>query len=154
METLFKVLLVAPTALSFLHLIHRLERRGCRWRLARSWEEAEQMLEQEPCDLVLATQSPGAARLQHLKGSTAGRLPTVFQAVPVEDSSWWVPVLEDGRPATNLPAFRPAEFAGYLERLLDQICSTDTTSAETPSASAAGSAETMPAAAAAAKASR
>src|SRR5579875_3302573 len=75
------------------------------------------MLEQEPCDLVLATQTPGAARLQHLKGSTAGRLPTVFQAVPVEDSSWWVPVLEDGRPATNLPAFRPAEFAGFRCRL-------------------------------------
>jgi SAM-dependent methyltransferase len=149
MPSMATILLVAPTALSFLHLIHRLERRGCRWLLATSWEEAERLLTQEPCDLVLTMESPRTIRFQDLKESARGHLPTVFQAVPVEDSSWWVPVLEEGRPTTNLRALRPAEFASYLERLLDQLCGTGARTAETPSASAVTSSETEPSAVAA-----
>jgi len=42
---------------------------------------------------------------------------TVFLRLPVENSCFWLPAIDDGKECLGLPALRPSEFARTLEAM-------------------------------------
>lgn len=52
-----------------------------------------------------------------LNGATS----RAFYCLPVEDGCWWLPLMCCGEKCLGAPAFRPSEFVGELDRVVQQI---------------------------------
>lgn len=116
---LVRVLLVGESAKRFSHLLQRLEHLGCECCVATSTSEATRLSVGRVFDLVLSTDLEEGINtfITFLNGSPT----TLFRCYPVEDSSWWVPVLRHGAKCLGAPALRPAEFGCALEGLVGEI---------------------------------
>jgi len=113
------VLIVAKHGQGFLSLGQRLDQWGCHWSIADSVEGARRLLGQRGFADVLAVDGPcppgsELARAVEASGST------LFRALPVEDSCWWLPVVEQGRECHQGRALRPFEFARVIQKLLEE----------------------------------
>jgi hypothetical protein len=101
------------------YLMSHLEQRGCRCLFARSLDEALAQFEPQSFDLILSARPmPRAEELQHL---LSGAPSTAYYCFRVEDGCWWLPLLFRGQKCLGAPAFRPSEFIGELDRLVQLI---------------------------------
>jgi hypothetical protein len=112
-----RVLILGDGERTLSGMAQTLQQWGCQCFLVESEEAARQLLSQQTFDLVLAVnrRSPiGASLAMAIRGTDA----SLFRAVPVEDSCWWVPVLREGRECVGEPALRPTEFAGLVQEMV------------------------------------
>ncbi len=116
-----RVLLIAESPGSLSVTIRRLEGSGCRCSVARSYGEARFLAQTETFELVLGAIPPRGNALSSLIEALAGTQANLFYAYQVEDGCWWLPAFRNGARCLGAPAFRPAEFAAMLERLLEEI---------------------------------
>lgn len=102
-------------------LVGSLQEKGVECTSVASCGEAQALLETQAFDLVLSELCPPdgcAARLiQCLVGSSA----TMFYLLPVEDSCWWLPAVEQGQPCFGSPGLRPHAFTLVLNAILHSI---------------------------------
>ena len=124
------VLLVGESATGFSHIMERLRTGGCQCRFARSYEEAHQMLAGESFDLVLTVLPLRDNAIASLADALAQGRASVFYCQRVEDTSWWLPILREGRPCFGAPALRPSEFAGALDVIVAEIRARGSSEAE------------------------
>jgi hypothetical protein len=115
------VLLVGESATGFSHIMERLRTGGCRCRFARSYEEAQGLVAKEAFDLVLTVLPSREHAITSLADALAEGKTSVFYCQRVEDTSWWLPILREGRRCFGAPALRPSEFAGALDAIVAEI---------------------------------
>jgi hypothetical protein len=115
-----RVLLVGDSPRSFSLSRQLLERSGCDCHFAGTLEAAKDQLELQEFDIVLSThRAPGDA-IQSLVGLLSGSSASLFSALRVGESFWWVPVLQFGKGCYG-PAIRVGDFAHVLDDLKKQI---------------------------------
>ncbi len=114
-----RVLIIGEARRGLFGMAQRLEQWGCRCFLVDSPEIALRLFTEQSFELVLAVGTErriGNELINRLRGTTT----SLFRAVPVEDSCWWVPMLRQGRECTGGGALRPTEFAGLVQRIVSQ----------------------------------
>jgi hypothetical protein len=109
------VLLIGPYLHSAQTLTDRLHRWGLRCYFASNIRAASDLLSSRPFNLVLShTRLPDGTVFPLLVALTD--LPvTAFLCLPVENSCFWLPAIDDGKECLGSPALRPSEFAKTLE---------------------------------------
>src|ERR1700752_4705222 len=90
------VLLVSGSNQAFSLCQQRLERKGYRCHRASSHHELKALLTQKQFDIVLAIHPIECNTKKALALMLSGSRITLFYALPVEESGWWVPVLRIG----------------------------------------------------------
>jgi hypothetical protein len=118
-----KVLIVAETAAGFWCVSRHLEQRGCKCWFAHSYSEGALLFEEHAFDLVLCSDCREGIRA--LITSVIGSSASLFRSHSVEDSCWWLPAVLHGDKCLGMPALRPSEFAKILDRMMEEIRSTD-----------------------------
>jgi hypothetical protein len=96
--------------------------------VANNSHTAKQLIDRVDVNvLLIARHLPHETGIQFAT-SLAGFDVTAFLSLPVEDSCFWVPVLDRGRNCLGAPALRPSEFAQAIEELsqTDGLWATDT----------------------------
>jgi hypothetical protein len=116
-----RVLLVSSSPQLFFICQQHLERNGCYCEFANCEQEVWVMLEQNQFDLVLAVHNTRGANTECLGGLLTGSRTSLFFALPVEQSCWWVPILRLGQDCFGAPALRPGEFTIALDEILKEI---------------------------------
>lgn len=114
-----KVLIVGKSRHGFFGLGQRLEQWGCQCSIVDSQESARGLLSQQGFELVLAVDRQcrlGSELVSALEGTGS----SLFRAFPVEDSCWWLPVLEQGRECHDGRALRPTEFARLVREMVHE----------------------------------
>ena len=112
-----EVLLVGQNWHSAMPLADRLHRWGFRCHFASNMRAGSDLLSSRPVDLVLCnTRLPDGSGFGLLV-ALAGLPVTVFLCLPVENSCFWLPAIDDGKDCLGLPALRPSEFASALEEM-------------------------------------
>ncbi len=100
-------------------LLKHFERHACECSFANTIEESREFFRTREFDLVLSTCRVSDA-LQIIRSPEGGSF-TAFCAFPVEEGYWWLPLMNKGRKSMGEPALRPKEFAGVLDRILEEI---------------------------------
>jgi hypothetical protein len=75
-------------------------------------------LNSDPVDLVLSEAHLSDGSGFGLLVALAGLPITAFVCLPVENSCFWLPAIDDGKECLGLPALRPSEFASALEEMV------------------------------------
>jgi CheY-like chemotaxis protein len=115
-----KVLLVGDNPPSFSLSRQLLERSGCECHFGGSLEAATELLQLWQFDIVLTMHTVPADTIQKLISLVSGSGASLFTAIQVEESFWWVPVLQFGKESYG-PAIRVGDFAHVLDDLRKQI---------------------------------
>lgn len=102
-------------------MVDWLEKRGCECHVATSYREAHGFLNTEAFDLVLSESSLPDGIAFRLLPWLVGSHTTLCFAVPVEDSSWWMPAIVHGRNCWGTAALRRSEFMEVLDELLLEV---------------------------------
>ena len=113
-----QVLLVGQTINRSRALTDRLRRWGFRCRFAKNARAASDLLNSDPVDLVLSEAHLSDGSGFGLLVALAGLPITAFVCLPVENSCFWLPAIDDGKECLGLPALRPSEFASVLEEMV------------------------------------
>lgn len=118
MTTLGKdVLLVGQDFRNGQVLADQLRRWGFRCHFANNMRVAKRMVSSMRIHVVLSnTHLPDGTGLR-LAAILAGLPVTAFVCVPVEDTCFWLPAVDDGKACLGLPSLRPSEFASALEEM-------------------------------------
>jgi len=111
------VLLVGQNWRSGHALSERLHRWGFRCHVASNMRAAFDLLNSHPVDLVLSSTQLSDGTGFGLLLALAGLPVTAFLCLPVEDSCFWLPAIDDGKDCLGLPALRPSEFARALDEM-------------------------------------
>ncbi len=120
LETAVTVLLVGRSANSTFVLRNHLQKLGCSVSTLHSCGAALKSIRQAHFDFVLSEfLLPGETAYQFL-GNLRGTHCSLFFYIPVEDDSWWIPALCDGRECLGAPAVRSAQFAKALQEMVEQ----------------------------------
>ena len=115
-----RVLLVGASPQSFSLSRQILERSGCECHFAGSLEAAKNLLSLWPFDIVLTTYTIPGDAIHGLVGLLSGSTVSLFSSLPVEEGSWWLPLLQFGKESYG-PALRAGEFAHVLDDLRKEI---------------------------------
>jgi hypothetical protein len=115
-----RVLLVGDSPRSFSLSRQLLERSGCECHFAGTLEAAKGLLELREFDIVLSTHRVPGEAIQSLVGLLSGSSASLFSSLRVEESFWWVPVLQFGKGSYG-PAIRVGDLAHVLDDLKKQI---------------------------------
>ncbi len=116
-----RVLLVGDSPKVFSSCRRRLETNGCHCEFAECEREVWNVLEERQFDIVLSVHKSRSASTESLGALLSGSRTTLFYALPVERSCWWVPILKIGEECFGVPALRPTEFVNALDEVLEQI---------------------------------
>jgi len=106
-----KVLLVAKSAAAMVRLVEYLQRLGCECCVTTSCQDARLLLTANTYDLVLSETTLPDGSGYRLIPLLLGSRSSLYYAVPVHDSCWWLPALERGEHCLGASALRPNEFA-------------------------------------------
>ncbi len=98
-------------------LADQLHHRGFRCHFASSSQAARQLLASQRVDLVLCEMHFSDGTGFGLAEAFAGLSITMFVCVPVEDSCYWLPAIDQGSDCRGSAALRPFEFTRNLEEL-------------------------------------
>jgi hypothetical protein len=101
-------------------LMRALSSLRCEWQYARSCEEALKAMEERKFHLVLSKSKLTDGSAQRLIPAVKMASGWLFLSFPVEVGCWWVPVIEDGRPAVNA-ALGSREFSRTLLKIVKTI---------------------------------
>jgi hypothetical protein len=84
-----------------------------------SSEEGVSLFRERKFRLILSVSSIKTARraISFLGRSDC----SVFHALPVEKSCWWLPLTRNGQAGLGAPALRPSQFARALDQILQEI---------------------------------
>ena len=116
------VLLVGQDFHNAQALTERLRQWGFRCHFVSNLREASDLLSSRPVDLVLSnTHLPDGTGFG-LVGALAGLPVTAFLCLPVENSCFWLPAIDEGKECLGSPALRPSEFAKALEEMAVCLC--------------------------------
>ncbi len=115
------VLLVGQNFLNAYTLTDRLRRWGFRCHFVSNLREASDLLSSRPVDLVLSNNHLPDGTGFGLVGVLAGLPVTAFLCLPVENSCFWLPAIDDGKECLGLPALRPSEFASALDEMVSRL---------------------------------
>lgn len=116
-----EVLLVGQNFHNAHTLTDRLRRWGFRCHFVSNLREASDLLSSRPVDLVLSnTHLPDGTGFG-LVGVLAGLPVTAFLCLPVENSCFWLPAIDDGKECLGSPALRPSEFASALDEMASRL---------------------------------
>ena len=111
------VLLIGQNFHSGQALTDRLQRWGFRCHFASNMRAASDLLSSHPVDLVLSNTHLSDGTGFGLLVALAGLPVTAFLCLPVDDSCFWLPVIDGGKECLGLPALRPSEFACAIEEM-------------------------------------
>lgn len=100
-------------------LFRHFERYDCECSFAGTVGEGLDLGRTKEFDFVLSTCRMSEAMEIVLSSGSANC--SAFCAFPVEESYWWLPLINKGRKCMGEPALRPREFAELLDRMLDDI---------------------------------
>ncbi len=98
------VLLVGPNMRSALALTHRLQHWGFQCHFARNMGAAFDLLGSHPFHLVLSNTQLSDGTGFRLLAALNGLPVTVFLCLPVENSCFWLPAMDDGKDCLGSPA--------------------------------------------------
>ena len=111
-----KVLIVTPHSRPAAKLIDRLGRNGCKLYFARDCKSAKSMFRSTKMDLVLSQLVLPDGTADQFLHSLEGCPSQVFFANSLEDSSWWLHVLIQGKNHWWKPSLlSPGQFTEFLE---------------------------------------
>jgi hypothetical protein len=111
------VLLVGPDFTFGESLPERLREWGFQCHFVNTARMASKLLRSQKIDVLLATTSLPDGSGFSLVAALSGLVVTAFLCLPVEDSCFWLPVVERGRPCLGSPALRPKDFARAIREL-------------------------------------
>lgn len=115
-----RVLLVGDSPQSFSLIGQLLEECGCECHFAGSLEAVKNLLRLWQFDVVLSTHGIPSYPIQTPVGLLSGSRASLFSSLRVEEGSWWLPVLQQGKECYGL-ALTVGEFSGALDDLKRQI---------------------------------
>jgi hypothetical protein len=110
-------LLVGPGFRSFQALADRMRLWGFRCHFAETVRTAQELVNKTRVDLVLSSVFLPDGTGYTLLASLSGLPVTAFLCLPVEESCYWLPAIDDGIDCLGLPALRPSEFVDRLEEM-------------------------------------
>jgi len=115
------VFLVGENMHNAIALVDRLDRWKFQCHFARNMRAASALLSSRPVDLVLSntylSDGTGYGLLKVLVG-----LPiTAFLCLPIENSCFWLPAIDDGKDCLGLPALWPSGFARAIEEMVQRL---------------------------------
>jgi CheY-like chemotaxis protein len=116
-----EVLLVGHAFSGALPLTERLQRWGFQCHFVENMRAACNLLSSRPVDLVLSKTQLSDGTGFGLMATLMGAPITAFLCLPVEESCFWLPAIDDGRECFGSPALRPREFANLLEELASSL---------------------------------
>ena len=116
-----RVLLIGENSQGSLHLIKRLEGRGCHCRFATSYQDAISLLSTQDFDLVLSPMRIDDSSVFPLIDLLERSRTTLFYFQAVEEGCWWLPTLRFGQKCFGSNALRPSEFIPSLDLVIDEI---------------------------------
>lgn len=117
LESTVIVLLVGRSANSTFVLRDHLQKLGYRVSALHSCEAALQCLRQARFDIVLSEFLLSGATTYELLRQLRGKQSSLFFYIPVEDDSWWIPALSEGRDCLGAPAIRSSQLAKTLREI-------------------------------------
>jgi hypothetical protein len=112
-----EVMLVGPGLRSFHALADRMRLWGFRCHFAGTVRTAQELVNTTRVDLVLSNVHLPDGTGYTLLASLSGLQVTAFLCLPVEESCFWLPAIDDGVDCLGLPALRPSEFVDQLEEM-------------------------------------
>lgn len=115
-----KALLVGESAQGSSYLANRLRLWGCECEFATSCEEMLALLKDEDIYLVLCPLRLNRRSLLPLMDLFEGSRISLFYALQVEQSCWWLPGLRHGRKCYGSGAVLPSEFISVLDEVVEQ----------------------------------
>jgi len=113
------VLVIGENPDSFLFCQAPLEKVGCQCHFAESREEISELVSHTKLDIVLTIGV--CPNLSALVSLFAGSTVSMFYRLPVEEGSWWLPVLRRGQDCLGAAAFRTKEFSQVFAELVRTI---------------------------------
>ena len=117
------VLLVGPGYHNFLALADRMRQWGFRCHFAATVRTAQELVSTTRVDLILSNVHLPDGTGYTLLASLSGFPVTAFLCLPVEESCFWLPAIDDGIDCLGLPALRPSEFVNQLEEMARSLTS-------------------------------
>jgi hypothetical protein len=114
-----KVLLLGESAQGLSFLLRHLQQQGCDCMFATSTEGAIALIAGQRFHLILTTRP--LHEIDSLLPMLSGSDCAIFCCYPVQDSCWWLPVVNHGQKCLGAPAFRPGEFTTFLGQLISDI---------------------------------
>jgi hypothetical protein len=109
------VFLIGPYSPNAPALTAQLHRWGLRCHFAGNIRAASDLLSSRPFNLVLSNTHLPDGTVFGMLVVLADLPVTAFLCLPVENSCFWLPAIDDGKECPGLPALRPSEFAKTLE---------------------------------------
>jgi hypothetical protein len=103
--------------------MQRLENQGCICHLATTSQEACKLVGEQKFDLVLSQLELPDRTVYPLIDRLAGSPASLYYSQAVEDGCWWLPAIRWGKRCFGVPALRPSEFIGVLDKVLTEIAS-------------------------------
>lgn len=118
MDISVRVLLIGSGMKGSSSLREYFVRRRCHIECVRSVDQGLSLVKRESFDVVLGPINAEPAKKSHLIASLLGSSSHLFFSLSVEDGSWWLPAVRDGKPCPGTPAFRDRDFLPILDKLL------------------------------------
>jgi response regulator RpfG family c-di-GMP phosphodiesterase len=115
------VLFVGPGFHHSQALTERMRLWGFRCHFAGSIRAAHELVSSARVDLVLSNVRLPDGTGFSLIASLSGRPVTAFLCLPVEDSCFWLPAIDEGKDCLGSPALRPSEFVNTLEEMFRRL---------------------------------
>ena len=115
------VLLVGQSFHNAYALTDRLRRWGFQCHFVSNLREASDLLSSRSVGLVLSNTHLPDGNGFGLVGVLAGLPVTAFLCLPVENSCFWLPAIDDGKDCLGSPALRPSEFASALDKMASRL---------------------------------
>jgi hypothetical protein len=95
-----------------------LTKKECQIQCASSVEQGLTLLEMESFDVVLVPMNTDTGHRAHLIENLLNSSSYLFYSLPVEDGTWWIPVIDSGKHCLGAPAVHSGDFVSVLDELL------------------------------------
>jgi hypothetical protein len=115
-----RILLIGKETNGSSRLRNHLVKRKCEIESVPSIDSGLAVLQEESFDLVLAPVSTEPGKRSRLIESLLNSCSHLFFSLSVEDGSWWVPAIRNGKNSLGTAAIRSRDFVHTLDRLLSE----------------------------------
>jgi hypothetical protein len=118
MHAPIRILLIGRGMNGSSRLRNHLVRRECEIESVWSIDRGLALLQDDSFDLVLAPISMEPGKRSHLIECLLNSTSHLFFSLSVEDGSWWIPAVLNGKRSLGIAAIRSRDFLPTLDRLL------------------------------------
>jgi hypothetical protein len=120
MHAPIRILLIGKGMNGSSRLRNHLVRRECEIESVPSIDHGLALLQDDSFDLVLAPIGMEPAKRSHLIELLLNSTSHLFFSLSVEDGSWWIPAVLNGKRSLGMAAIRSRDFLPTLDRVLMQ----------------------------------